>query len=68
MPATIEALEQEQRQLNEAMAAPEFYKEGSEKIKDVLARLGALEAEIHEAYARWHELESRAEEEGTRRG
>jgi ATP-binding cassette subfamily F protein uup len=60
LPARIDLLEAEQRQLNGLVAAPEFYKEGPATIKEVLARLDELEREVREAYARWHELDSRA--------
>jgi ATP-binding cassette subfamily F protein uup len=60
LPARITAMEREQEQLNAAAAAPDFYKETAEVIHHTLARLGALEQEILDAYARWDELDSRA--------
>ena len=60
LPERIEALESEQRTLNEAIAAPEFYKESAETINNTLARLDALQHELTAAYTRWDELESRA--------
>ena len=60
LPARITAMEREQEQLNAAAAAPDFYKEKAEVIHQTLARLGALEKEILDAYARWDELDSRA--------
>ena len=59
LPARIEALESEQRTLNETVAAPEFYKEPAETINGTLARLDALQHELTAAYTRWDELESR---------
>jgi len=59
LPAQIDALESEQRTLNETIAAPEFYKEAAETINNVLARLDALQHELTAAYTRWDELESR---------
>jgi ATP-binding cassette subfamily F protein uup len=59
LPARIEALEAEQRALNERVAAPEFYKEAPPAIRDALARAEALHREITDAYQRWHDLESR---------
>ena len=53
-------MEREQEQLNAAVAAPGFYKETAETIHRTLARLGALEQELLDAYARWDELDSRA--------
>jgi ABC transport system ATP-binding/permease protein len=59
LPPRIEALESEQRTLNETIAAPDFYKAGAETINTTLARLDALQHELTAAYARWDELESR---------
>jgi len=59
LPARIEALEAEQRGLGERIAHPDFYKESADAIRDALARVTAIEADVHEAYARWSELESR---------
>jgi ABC transport system ATP-binding/permease protein len=60
LPALIEALEAEQREMNEAVAAPDFYKESSAAIARTLTRLEELQASLAEAYARWDELDSRA--------
>ena len=59
LPARIEALESEQRTLNETVAGPEFYKEPADTINGALARLDALQHELTAAYTRWDELESR---------
>ncbi len=59
LPARIEQLEDEQRRLQAAVASPEFYKEGAERIRDTMARLEALETELLLAYERWSELEGR---------
>jgi ATP-binding cassette subfamily F protein uup len=59
LPARIEALEQEIRRLNEAVAHPEFYKESAAAIRDMLARLEAGQQELAAAYARWDDLDSR---------
>ena len=60
LPLRIEALEAEQRALNERIAAPEFYKEGADAIRDALARVEALQQGLAEAYARWSELDARS--------
>jgi ATP-binding cassette subfamily F protein uup len=60
LPARIEALEAEQRALNETIAGPEFYREPATAIRDALARVDALQRELSDAYARWDALESRA--------
>jgi ATP-binding cassette subfamily F protein uup len=59
LPSRIEALEAEEQQLNARIAGPEFYKEGGEAIAATLARLAEVGLELGEAYARWHELESK---------
>jgi len=59
LPARIEALEAEQRALHERTGGAEFYKESPDAIREALARVDAIEAELTETYARWHELESR---------
>jgi len=59
LPARIEALESEERRLQEAVAHPEFYKEGAAVIRDTLARVEELRAELEKAYARWDALDSR---------
>jgi ATP-binding cassette subfamily F protein uup len=61
LPARIEALEGEQRQLQERIAGQEFYKEGAAAIRDALARQQEVERLLHDAYERWMELESRAD-------
>ncbi len=60
LPARIEALEAEQRQLDARIAAPEFYKEAAQAITSALARVEAVGRELDATYARWHELESRS--------
>jgi ATP-binding cassette subfamily F protein uup len=57
LPSRIEALEAEQRQLQEESSAAEFYKSPPERIRAVLARLDELPAEIEQALARWMKLE-----------
>ncbi|MDO8794869.1 MAG: ATP-binding cassette domain-containing protein [Vicinamibacterales bacterium] len=60
LPTRIEGLEAEQQQLNDAVAAPGFYKEGAEAIHQTLARLEQLQEALLDAYARWDELDSRS--------
>ena len=59
LPPRIETLEAEQRALRERTAGTEFYKESPDAIREALARVDAIEVELVDAYARWHELESR---------
>ncbi len=58
LPARIEALEAEQRELSAAVSDPEFYREPAESIRAKLARLEALPEEILQIYSRWHHLDS----------
>jgi ATP-binding cassette subfamily F protein uup len=60
LPQRIAALEDEQRTLEARASSADFYKEGAEAIRSVLARLEAIGHESHVAYERWLELESRA--------
>lgn len=60
LPAQIEVLETEQRDLNARIAGPDFYKESADAISAALARLEAVSREVSAAYARWQELESRS--------
>jgi len=59
LPARIEGLEAEQRDLGARIADPDFYKETRTDIDAALARVGAVDRELCDAYARWHDLESR---------
>ncbi len=58
LPAVLETLEQEQRQIYADMADPEFYKSENRRVAAAKARLAELEKELEELYARWEELES----------
>ena len=59
LPARIEALETEQRELRVRIASPEFYKEPRTAIDAALGRADRIEQEITDAYARWDELDAR---------
>ena len=56
IPALIETLETQQRQLHEKMAEPDFYKRGTE-VAAATRLLKDLNKQLEEAYDRWHELE-----------
>jgi ABC transport system ATP-binding/permease protein len=60
LPARIEALEAEQKQLQASVAAEDFYKRPATEIHDALARLEELETLLLAAYTRWDALDSRA--------
>ena len=57
LPRRIEALEGEQKRLQEEAAGPEFYRAPADRIQVVLARIDGLHHELEEALARWVELE-----------
>jgi ATP-binding cassette subfamily F protein uup len=59
LPAQIEALETEQRELQARLASAEFYKEAPPAIAGALERVKALEAELAATYARWEALEAK---------
>jgi ATP-binding cassette subfamily F protein uup len=56
LPKKIEALEAELKQLEAAVAAPDFYKKPAGDISATMARLAAVPDELLTAYARWDEL------------
>jgi ATP-binding cassette subfamily F protein uup len=59
LPAHIEALEAEQQRLRHESESPEFYRESSDRIHAVLARIEAVGVDLERALARWVELEER---------
>jgi ATP-binding cassette subfamily F protein uup len=58
LPQRIEALEAEQETLYQSMTKPTFYRQDSDAIVNVKAQLAVIEQTLHEAYARWEELEA----------
>jgi ATP-binding cassette subfamily F protein uup len=59
LPAKIEELEGEQKELALRLAEPSFYQRQASEVAAVKSRLEALEAELATALARWEELEER---------
>ncbi len=59
IPKNIEQLEQEQVELQEKMASPEFFKQSAEVIADATSRLSAIQQDLEHLLERWEELESR---------
>jgi ATP-binding cassette subfamily F protein uup len=57
LPARIEALEEEQKRLQDEAAGPEFYRAPADHIQSVLARIADIHGELEDALARWVELE-----------
>jgi ATP-binding cassette subfamily F protein uup len=60
LPDLIATLEAEDARLQAAIAHPDFYKEPRAAIEATLARIETLRVERNAAYARWDELDSRA--------
>ena len=58
LPARIEALEIEQRELHATMAAPSFYQKPKSEITTASNRLEVIERELAEVFTRWELLES----------
>ncbi|MFM8253327.1 MAG: ATP-binding cassette domain-containing protein [Planctomycetota bacterium] len=59
LPNKIAKLEQEQSQLHEQMALPEFFKQPAAAIAEASRKLESLTAEIEAAYSRWLVLSER---------
>ena len=59
LPAKIAALEAEHRQLEATVAGPDFYKAGPGEIDAILARVGALEQALLDAYMKLDDLKAR---------
>ncbi len=60
LPARIDALEAEQRDLTTAVQDALFYTKPADEIRKTLARLEAIAPELTAAYARWGALDARA--------
>ena len=59
LPQRIEELEQQQKGLHTAMAAPDFFKHQGSEIANAKSRLNTIGRELSELYARWELLEAR---------
>jgi ATP-binding cassette subfamily F protein uup len=59
LPARIEELEAAKIALDVQVADPSFYSQDRDTVREALARVPQLAAEIDAAYARWAELEAR---------
>ena len=57
LPQQIETLEAEQAQLYRTMSDPVLYRQDSQEIVVLQARLATLARELDAAYARWEMLE-----------
>ena len=59
LPGRIAALEAEDARLQTSINNPDFYREPKSTIEATLARIEVLRGELHAAYSRWDELDSR---------
>jgi len=57
LPERIEALEEEQREIEELVSQSDFYQQEKELIKDTLSRLDTIRQELGVAYTRWEYLD-----------
>ncbi len=64
LPAAIEALEHEQREITERMSRPDYHREGTEQIKADRLRAANIEHELAQKFERWSQLEQRANAAG----
>jgi ATP-binding cassette subfamily F protein uup len=60
LPARIETLEAEQRELGHTLSDPMLYKQPAAAITAALERANAIERELADLYERWDALDSRA--------
>ena len=58
LPALLEGLEKEQADLEQAMSAPDFYRQEGDQVAKAKTRLEELEGEMESLLERWEELES----------
>jgi ATP-binding cassette subfamily F protein uup len=60
LPARIEVMEAELRELHQRMTDPKFFQGAQEEIRPVIERSQALPEEVDEAFTRWAELDERS--------
>jgi ATP-binding cassette subfamily F protein uup len=60
LPGRIRTLEEEQARLRAEAESVDFYRQPSERIREVLGRIETIAPELDAALARWIELEERA--------
>jgi ATP-binding cassette subfamily F protein uup len=64
LPAEIESLEQQQRDLNERMSSADYHKQGQTQIKADIQLAQQLEQQLAEKFERWSSLEEKASRSG----
>ena len=60
LPAQIEALEAEQRDLTARMSSGDYHRQGATQIKADLQRAGEIDRLLTSAYERWSELDAKS--------
>ena len=60
LPAQIEALEREQRELNERLSLADYHRQAAAQIKADGLRMAEIETQLATCFDRWAELEARA--------
>jgi ATP-binding cassette subfamily F protein uup len=60
LPAQIEALEQQQKQLVERMSAPDYHRQGPEQMKADSLQASAVERDLLEKFERWSQLDAKS--------
>ena len=61
LPAKLEKLEEQQKQLHDHMAQAGFYQQEKAKITRVQQQLAEFDAELETVFMRWQELEEKAD-------
>jgi len=61
LPASIEALEREQREINERICDPAYHRQDPERVRADSLRLAEIEVELAAGFERWAELEAKSE-------
>lgn len=61
LPARIEALEEQKAELEETLGDPALYKDRPDEVAGLTERLERIPGELAVLYARWEELEARAD-------
>jgi ATP-binding cassette subfamily F protein uup len=59
MPARIEALEAEQREIGERLASSSLYTDEPQRVGELQARYAQIEDELMQALERWETLSAR---------
>jgi len=58
LPQAIETLETRQKALHLEMAAPDYHRQGAQRISAARSELDAIERDLATAYSRWEELDA----------